>query len=257
MFAIVFSYLVAYNMILVVTGACLDANGYAIFNSNTGLLMNSHSNKTVCSRPCMWPSFLQSTSPFCIGSIQVALTDISCDSKHVDYSLNHRILITFPNLLNSSSVSQLSGCVTKDSAFAFNYFTQAWIDRRNNLQILFTYSPLHPFAGDITKLNFEVTSLNDSKPLDLTQIHITLITNPNLILATNHTNVTANDFVSYNNISSACGIFYLSYRFSQQGDHQTILKIDTKDGGSTLASFTVPVLIPSQMNRAMYGIYNR
>lgn len=94
---IAFPFLMACNIILLplaLTEASLDARGYSTFDSNTGLFMNDHTDKMVCSRPCTGPLFLQSSTPICLGSNpKVALTHISCYSKHVDFSLYDRAII--------------------------------------------------------------------------------------------------------------------------------------------------------------------
>jgi hypothetical protein len=53
-----------------------------------------------------------------------------------------------------------------------------------------------------------------------------------------------NDFVTFDNVSSDHGIFSLKYPFLAEGAHQIIVKINTKDNESVLASFDVPVLLP-------------
>jgi hypothetical protein len=52
------------------------------------------------------------------------------------------------------------------------------------------------------------------------------------------------DFVTYDNITSSHGIFFIRYQFEQEGMHQIIVRINTKNGGAALPSFGVPVILP-------------
>jgi hypothetical protein len=71
-----------------------------------------------------------------------------------------------------------------------------------------------------------------------------LITNVTASFNDSKTINNKNDFVTFDNLSSNHGIFSLKYQFHAEGTHQIIVKINTLDNESLLASFDVPVLFP-------------
>jgi hypothetical protein len=56
--------------------------------------------------------------------------------------------------------------------------------------------------------------------------------------------VSKDDFITFDNrIVPNGGDFSLMYKFEQEGTHQIIVKLNTKDGKVSLASFGLSVLI--------------
>src|SRR5215469_5964989 len=121
---------------------------------------------------------------------------------------------------------------------------QTWVDRLNNIKIQFSYSPPYPFVGNMSHLSFEATNSSTNKPLQISHIHMALITNVTASFNNNKTVNNKNDFVTFDNLSSNHGIFSLNYQFVTEGTHQIIVKINTVDNESLLAAFDVPVLFP-------------
>src|SRR5438034_159469 len=121
---------------------------------------------------------------------------------------------------------------------------QTWVDKLNNIKIQFSYSPPYPFVGNVTQLSLQATNSSTDKPLQISHIHVALVTNVTASFNNSNTINNKNDFVTFDNVSSDHGIFALHYQFMTEGAHQTIVKINTKDNESVLASFNVPVLIP-------------
>ncbi len=121
---------------------------------------------------------------------------------------------------------------------------QTWVDRLNNVKIQFSYSPPYPFVGNVSQLSFQATNSSTNKPLQISHIHLALITNVTASFNNSRTFNNKNDFVTFDNLSSAHGIFSLKYQFLAEGTHQIILKINTVDNESLLASFDIPVLFP-------------
>ena len=119
---------------------------------------------------------------------------------------------------------------------------QTWRDKINNIEIQFSHSPTFPFVGNSTQLNFRVTSLDPNKQLDLTHIHITLIKNVTSKLNNSNTMYIKNNYVTFDNFTAPHGDFSLKYRFLEEGEHQVIVRINTKDGEVAIASFNIPVL---------------
>ncbi len=121
---------------------------------------------------------------------------------------------------------------------------QTWTDEATNIKIQFSYLPLYPFVGNNTALNFKVTDLKTRIPLELAHVHVVIIKNVTANFTSSETVSNKGDFVTYDNITSSHGIFFVRYQFQQEGMHQIIVRINTKNGGVALASFAVPVLIP-------------
>ena len=124
----------------------------------------------------------------------------------------------------------------------FTNNVQTWADNTNNIKIEFSRSPIFPFVGNVTQLNFSVTSLNPNEQLEVTHIHITLIKNVRPSLNNSNIINSKNNFITFDNLTSAHGVFSLKYRFLEAGAHQIIFKIITKDGKVALGSFNIPVL---------------
>jgi hypothetical protein len=120
---------------------------------------------------------------------------------------------------------------------------QTWTDEGADIKIQFSYLPLYPFVGNNTALNFKVTDLKTGLPLELGHVHIVIIKNVTANFTSSGTVSNKGDFITYDNITSSHGIFFIRYQFEQEGMHQIIVRINTKNG-IALASFGVPVLIP-------------
>jgi hypothetical protein len=135
---------------------------------------------------------------------------------------------------------------TKRSVIANSYANniQTWTDEATNIKIQFNYLPLYPFVGNNTALNFKVTDLKTGIPLELTHVHVVIIKNVTANFTCSGTVTNNGDFVTYDNITSSHGIFFIRYQFEQEGIHQIIVRINTKNGGVALASFVVSVLFP-------------
>jgi hypothetical protein len=121
---------------------------------------------------------------------------------------------------------------------------KTWTDEATNIKIQFSYLPLYPFVGNNTALNFKVTDLKTGVPLELTNVHVVIIKNVTANFTSSRTVSNKDDFVTYDNIISSHGTFFIRYQFEQEGMHQIIVRINTKNGGVVLASSGVPVLFP-------------
>jgi hypothetical protein len=53
---------------------------------------------------------------------------------------------------------------------------------------------------------------------------------------------TKNNYVTFDNFTAPHGDFSLKHRFLEEGEHQVIVRINTKDGKVAIASFNIPVL---------------
>jgi hypothetical protein len=146
-----------------------------------------------------------------------------------------------PDCSGVINATETKRCVITNS-YANNI--QTWTDEATNIKIQFSYLPLYPFVGNNTALNFKVTDLKTGIPLELAHVHVVIIKNVTANFTSSGTVSNKDDFVTYDNITSSHGIFFIRYQFEQEGMHQIIVRINTKNGGVALASFGVPVLIP-------------
>jgi hypothetical protein len=78
----------------------------------------------------------------------------------------------------------------------------------------------------------------------LAHVHVVIIKNVTANFTSSGTVGNKGDFVTYDNITSSHGIFFIRYQLEQEEMHQIIVRVNTKNGGVALASFGVPVLIP-------------
>jgi hypothetical protein len=108
--------------------------------------------------------------------------------------------------------------------------TQIWVDKENNVKIIFTYNPVNPIADKPVKLLFGVYNLfrgNNIKGASHMRI---IITNGPKIL-------------KIINAESAKGNFSINYTFPDPGSYQVISKIDSNNV-KELASFNL--FVPPQ-----------
>lgn len=119
---------------------------------------------------------------------------------------------------------------------------QTWVDKTNNIKIEFSRSSTFPFVGNVTQLNFRVTSLSPDKQLELTHIRVILIKNVTPIFNNSNIINDKNHFITFDNLTSNHGDFSLKYQFLEAGAHQIIVKIITKDGKVALGSFNIPII---------------
>jgi hypothetical protein len=107
--------------------------------------------------------------------------------------------------------------------------TQELVNQRDNIKVLFTYEPEIPIIDTFTELKFSVQNLTNGE-------HITdflarvVVTNGQRLF-------------KFENITVADGDFSVKYLFPDDGTHQVITRIDTKES-TTLASFNV--FVPHQ-----------
>ncbi|HXP50837.1 MAG TPA: hypothetical protein VN922_12825, partial [Bacteroidia bacterium] len=164
---------------------------------------------------------------------------------------NYKVIPTivsgfYEQILSSNCSGIINSGETKKCIIINSYSNnvQTWVDRLNNIKIQFSYSPPYPFVGNISQLSFQATNSSTNKPLQISHIHMALITNVTASFNNSKTINNKNDFVTFDNLSSNHGIFSLKYQFQAEGTHQIIVKINTVDNESLLASFDVPVLFP-------------
>ena len=132
-----------------------------------------------------------------------------------------------------------------DSNYYFKYKTyahmptsnisriQEWTDSRNGINIQFTYEPEKPIIDTFTELKFSIENATTSDHISDTKDAVARVVVTNGQRLFNFENVSVgND-----------GHFSVKYLFPDDGTHQAILRLDTKDS-STVSSFNV--FVPHQ-----------
>ena len=146
-----------------------------------------------------------------------------------------------PNCSGTINTGETKKCIIINS---YSNNVQTWVDKLNKMKIQFSYSPPYPFVGNVSQLSFQATNSDTNKPLQISHIHMALITNVTASFNDSNTINNKNDFVTFDNVSSDHGLFSLKYQFLAEGAHQIIVKIQTKDNEAVIVSFDVPVLFP-------------
>jgi hypothetical protein len=110
---------------------------------------------------------------------------------------------------------------------------QEWTDSRNGINIQFTYEPEKPIIDTFTELKFSIENATTSDHISDTKDAVARVVVTNGQRLFNFENVAVgND-----------GHFSVKYLFPDDGTHQAIIRLDTKDS-STVSSFNV--FVPHQ-----------
>jgi hypothetical protein len=119
---------------------------------------------------------------------------------------------------------------------------KTWIDRENNIKVLFSTTPEQPIVGTPSVLRFAVQNLETGKPVPDLLAHV-------VILGANITNQEA--IFQLTNVSAVDGHFTINVIFPDIGSYQIITKIVSSSPSSSqthdvasLASFIV-VVVPA------------
>jgi hypothetical protein len=119
---------------------------------------------------------------------------------------------------------------------------KTWIDRENNIKILFSTRPEQPTVETPSALRFAVQNLETGKPVPHLLAHV-------VILGANITNQEA--MFQLTNISAVDGHFTINVIFPDAGSYQIITKITSSSSSQThsvasLTSFMVVVVPATQ-----------
>jgi hypothetical protein len=154
------------------------------------------------------------------------------------------IVIGFSNNDNNNVDDNASSRITT-SAWAQTINsnkTQLWMDKENNIKIIFTYNPESPIVGKPTKLLLSVQDLHTGNKIK-EGLHVRIIiTNGPKIL-------------KIINAALGKGNFSINYGFPDSGSYQVISKIDSKNLAE-LASFNVfvPPLALSSTSKSFVNL---
>jgi hypothetical protein len=114
---------------------------------------------------------------------------------------------------------------------------QSWLDRENNVKILFSYTPTMPIIDKPTNLNFSIQNMQTNKHVTDLMARVVILTNSS----------GQERIFRFANITAPDGIFSIKYLFPDVGLYQVITRIASPSNSvASLASFQV--LVPSQPN---------
>jgi hypothetical protein len=149
------------------------------------------------------------------------------------------MLTTLSLITISLYVSSVSGQVSTND-------TRTWLDRENNIKILFSVTPAQPTIGTSSALKFTVQNLQTGKPLT------------NLLASILILGGTSNQETTFRwtNISAPDGDFSINIIFRNMGSYQVITKISSRSNDvASLASFKVIVQAPPTPTSLFGGNY--
>jgi hypothetical protein len=115
--------------------------------------------------------------------------------------------------------------------------TQSWLDRENNVRILFSYAPTMPVIDAPTSLKFSIQNLQTGKPIAESFARVVILTNSS----------GQERIFKFTNITAPDGGFSVKYLFPDVGLYQVISTITSPSNDiASLSSFKV--LVPGQPN---------
>jgi hypothetical protein len=123
--------------------------------------------------------------------------------------------------------------------------SQVWIDRENNMRILFTYTPENPVISTPTELKFSVDDLRTGTHLKNLLARVVIISNSS----------GQEKIFKIKDIPVPNGNFSMEYLFPELGVYQVITRINSSNPSSvTLSSFEVIVKLETSLLNIGLGI---
>ena len=114
---------------------------------------------------------------------------------------------------------------------------QSWLDRENNVRILFSYTPTMPIIDAPTNLKFSIQNSQTNKPVTDLMARVVILTNSS----------GQERIFRFTNITAPDGVFSIRYLFPDVGLYQVITRITSPSNAvESLASFKV--FVPGQPN---------
>ena len=160
---------------------------------------------------------------------------MKCDSLLVKGLQSISIIIPF--LLMISSLIAVIIYLSPNSTLGQSSTsgTQSWLDRENNLRMVFSYTPAIPIIDTPTDLKFSIQNLQTGKPVTDLSVRVVILTNSS----------GQERIFRFTNITAPDGVFSIKYLFPDTGLYQVITRITSHSNGvASLASFKV--FVPGQ-----------
>jgi hypothetical protein len=162
---------------------------------------------------------------------------MKCDSLLVKGLQSISIIIPF--LLMISSLIAVIIYLSPNSTLGQSSTsgTQSWLDRENNLRMVFSYTPAIPIIDTPTDLKYSIQNLQTGKPVTDLSVRVVILTNSS----------GQERIFRFTNITAPDGVFSIKYLFPDTGLYQVITRITSHSNGvASLASFKV--FVPGQPN---------
>jgi hypothetical protein len=132
-------------------------------------------------------------------------------------------------ILLDSAYGHITSSITSGGNNTSNKI-QEWIHQRDGIKIQFTYKPDKPIIDTFTELKFSVMNLTTGNHIKDFLARV-VVTNGQRLF-------------KFENISVTDGDFSVKYIFPDDGTHQVVTRIETKDSITLLSSFNV--FVPHQ-----------
>ena len=162
---------------------------------------------------------------------------MKCDTSLAKGSQSISMIIPFLLLISSlfAVVIYLSPNSTLGQSSASG--TQSWLDRENNLRMVFSYTPSIPIIDAPTDLKFSIQNLQTGKPVTDIFARVVILTNSS----------GQERIFRFANITAPNGVFSIKYLFPDTGLYQVITRVTSHSNSvASLASFKV--FVPGQPN---------
>ena len=162
---------------------------------------------------------------------------MKCDTSLAKGSQSISMIIPFLLLISSliAVVIYLSPNSTLGQSSTSG--TQSWLDRENNLRMVFSYTPSIPIIDAPTDLKFSIQNLQTGKPVTEIFARVVILTNSS----------GQERIFRFANITAPNGVFSIKYLFPDTGLYQVITRVTSHSNSvASLASFKV--FVPGQPN---------
>jgi hypothetical protein len=162
---------------------------------------------------------------------------MKCDTSLAKGSLSICMIIFFLLLISSliAVVIYLSPNSTLGQSSTSG--TQSWLDRENNLRMVFSYTPSIPIIDAPTDLKFSIQNLQTGKPVTDIFARVVILTNSS----------GQERIFRFANITAPNGVFSIKYLFPDTGLYQVITRVTSHSNNvASFASFKV--FVPGQPN---------
>ena len=165
---------------------------------------------------------------------------MKCDSSLVKGLQSISMIIPFLLLLSSLIAVAIYLSPNSTIGQSSTSGTQSWLDRENNLRIVFSYTPAIPIIDTPTDLKFSIQNLQTGKPVTDLSARVVVLTNSS----------GTERIFRFTNITAPDGVFSIKYLFPDTGLYQVITRITSQSNVvASLASLTsFKVLVPGQPN---------
>jgi hypothetical protein len=162
---------------------------------------------------------------------------MKCDTSLAKGSQSISMIIPFLLLISSliAVVIYLSPNSTLGQSSTSG--TQSWLDRENNLRMVFSYTPSIPIIDAPTDLKFSIQNLQTGKAVTDIFARVVILTNSS----------GQERIFRFANITAPNGVFSIKYLFPDTGLYQVITRVTSHSNSvASLASFKV--FVPGQPN---------